>query len=256
MKKISLALIGAIVCLLTSCFGEIGEYHEYWYYATIESTPTSVSLREYYTGDKFSKIENLQYPEHLGTFKLEDAPIALVKIGVDIDAAYNQKLSLLEAYKVEISSITHEVPTAIQPLSSLVPVFESFNYYPTVWVQKGYLNVCPNIPAQEAGQFYLTPEKVKNDTLIFRLDASYKEDASVPSSKNLFYDLRTLRDTANTDSDLRAKMREALNAIEQHRNDSMLIGIKYEEIEYNFNYLGKDTIRTKYHFGNYFKCNF
>lgn len=261
MKKISFALIGAIVCLLTSCFGEPGGHQKFPAYVLIDKTPSSVSLIDFYDGQKYVKFENLNKPEHLATFNLEDARIALAGISLEYDEAYNLTATIINdtnwTKKVDIIPMTNVTPTdSLQPLKGLMPLFDKYTYTPTVCVRDGYLNVYPITPSAEVKGYFLMPEKVVSDTLYFSLSASYEEQKNYSYREILFYDLRTLRDTANTDSDLRAKMREALNAIEQHRNDSMLIGIKYEEIEYNFNYLGKDTIRTKYHFGNYFKCNF
>ena len=260
MKKISLALACVIVCLLTSCFGEPGGWTEFPAYVLIDDDAASVSLIDFYDGKKYIKFENLNKREHLATFQLEDARVAQVQMHFEYDESFEQTATALGARKVDILPMTNATPTdSLQPLAGLLPLinYQNNTYLSTlVCVNDGYLMMSPGVCASQADKYFLMPEKVVNDTLYLSLAASYQTDTDEFDNEDIFYDLRTLSDTANTDTALRAKMREALNAIKEHKNDSMLIMLKYGEIEYNFNHMGGDTIRTRYKSSNYFKCNF
>lgn len=261
MKKILFALTGAIVCLLTSCFGEPGGWEKFPAFVLIEKSPESVSLIDFYEGQKYVKFENLNKPEHLATFNLEDATIAQAFLQFEYDESFEQTATIAEAQKMDILPITNATPTdSLQPIISLLPLINYSNntQLPApAWINNGYLTVQPTIRTTKVDKYFLMPEKVANDTLYLKLAASYSYEKGADLCDDpLFYDLRTLRDTANTDTELRAKMREALAAIEQHKRDSMCIALTGQWLHENFNYQGKDTIKTFCYFSNYFKCNF
>ena len=255
MKKILFALASTVVCLLTSCFGEPGGYHEESYYVIVDTTSSPISFVEFYQGNKYGNFSNLRGQEQLTTFNIENAPVAFVKLRFDYDESYTLTSSVSEAYKISPLPITNSIPTdSLQPLLMLSSLYDLST--PIVWVRDGYLSVCPIVPSEQAEKYFLMPEKATNDTLFFNLFASYKENPAVASYNSLFYDLRTLSNTSNASPELKDKMTEMLTAMEQHRRDSMCVVLKYGEKEYNFNYLGNDTVRTRYHISNYFKCNF
>ena len=257
MRKILFALACIATLTLGSCFEEPGSYSEFWQYVLVDTTSTPISLKGFYMGEEYSGFSNLRYPEQLATFNIDDTPLAGVKIRIDVDASYKQTLTLLSGYSLNVGAITNVTPTdSLQPLLSLLPLIDYTYYTPTLWVREGYLNMAPITPSSQTGNYYLMPEKVSNDTLFFKLGATYKENKDGSSYKSLFYDLRTLRDTTKADPELRAKMREAAVAIDQHSNDSMYIVLTYEEIIYNFNHLGKDTIVTVRDITNCFSCDF
>ena len=259
MKKILFALVCALTFTLTSCLKE-GGYSSTQYattIVTIDTTTTPISFKDFYTGQVFKNIVELQYPEDLEKFKLGGAKIAYLSIRVDTDAAYKQTITALGGEKVDPLALTHTTPTeSLKPFTSLLPLVDYGTYTPTVLVREGYLNVCPIIPSSKSGTCYLMPEKVGNDTLFFNLKASYQEDKEARSYKSLFYDLRTLRDTAQADAELRTKMTEVLNALTEQRGDSMYIALMYDEITYNVNHQGKDTIKARIDISNFFEYNF
>ena len=99
------------------------------------------------------------------------------------------------------------------------------------------------------------PEKVVKDSLFFNLTATYEENPEKEYYEYIHcYDLRTLRNTADADTELRDKMKDVLAAMKE--NDSVRIFVTGKFIDYNYNYQGKDTIRTINHVSNYFKYNF
>ncbi len=261
MNKIFFALACTAVCLLTSCFGEPGGWQEFPAYVLIDKTPSSVSLIDFYEGHKYVKFENLNKPEHLATFNLEDATMAHAYIHFEYDESYDQTATIVDAKKVDILPMTNVTPTdSLQPISSFLSLINYRNntQLPSpVWVNSGYLTIHPTFRTTKVDKYFLMPEKVVNDTLYLNFAASYSyEKEANEYDKALFYDLRTLRDTNNTDAGLRAKMREALIAIEQHKRDSMCIALTGQWIHENFNYQGKDTVKTFCYFSNYFKCDF
>ena len=259
MKKILFALIGIVATTLTSCLPdpEFSYSVPYSRVATIDTTGGSVKFIADYTGEVFKNITNLMHPEDLAMFNLEGAQRAEVLIRLDIDESYKQSLLMLDARKIDVRPITNKVPTDTMPLLSLqrYPLGGTV-FTPTAWVSNGYLNILPVIPSEDkTAQYFLTPEKAIKDSIYFKLTASYKEDASKTLYENIHcYDLRTLRDTDNADAALSNKMREVLSAMETHRGDSIMIIVTGDFIDYN--YKGKDTIRTINHTTNYFKCNF
>ena len=259
MKKILFALVGALT--LTSCLKDTG-YSRTEYgttIVTIDTMTSPISFKNFYTGQVYKNVVELQYPEDLEKFKLRDSQLAYLSLRFDTDAAYRQTITALAGEPVELSAITNITPVfSQQPLLSLYPLVDYGTYTPTVLVRDGYMGVCPIIPSKQAGACYLMPEKVGNDTLYFKLTASYKEDKEAKSYKTLFYDLRTLRDTANADAELRIKMTEALNALTEQRGDSMYIALMYGELNYTFNAQGKDTtiIKDKIDISNFFEYNF
>ena len=255
MKKILFALVSAVVCLLTSCFGEPGGYYEESHYVVVDTTSSPISFVEFYQGNKYGNFSNLRGQEQLAAFNLENAPVAFVKLRFDYDASYTLTSSVSEAYKINPLPITNSIPTdSLQPLLMLSSLYDLST--PIVWVRDGYLNICPIIPSEQAEKYFLMPEKATNDTLFFNLFASYKENPAVASYNSLFYDLRTLSNTANASPELKDKMTEMLTAMEQHRRDSMCVVLKYGEKEYNLNYLGNDTVKARRHISNYFRCDF
>lgn len=253
MKKTFFALACTVVCLLTSCFGEPGVYEELPAYVIVDTTSSEISFTEFYQGTKYKGFTNLREPGQLSSLNIENAPIAFVKLRFEYDESYTVTKTVLAGAKADISSVTNITPTdSLQPVLLLSSLYDI--RYSVVWVRDGYLSVCPITPSSKTGKYYLIPEKTVNDTLYFNFSASYEENKQGSAYMNLFYDLRTLKDTTQTAPELRTKMREMLTVLED--KDSVCIALKYEEIEYDFNYLGKDTVRTKYHFSNYFNCNF
>ena len=258
MKKILFTLACAVVCLLTSCFGDPGSFIQYPAYVLIDNTQESVSFIDFYENKKYVKFENLNKPEHLGTFNLQDATIALAFMNFEYDGAYNLTATVLEAKKMDIRPITNLTPSdSLQPLLGLQSLI-NYNYgteLPSpIWVNNGYLTMCPSFRTSKVDKYFLMPEKVVNDTLYFNIAASYEKETNEYYDETLFYDLRTLRNTANTDAELRAKMENALDAIKQR--DSMCIALKGQWIHENGSTQGKDTIKTFCKFSNYFKCDF
>lgn len=261
MKKILFTLAGVMTLALTACFENTGYSSTYYFprVVTIEPNGSSFKLVADYTGEVFKAEEftNLKTTEQLGQFGLGDAKRAEVYIRLDVDAAYKQSITLEQAQKINIQSVTNTTPTdSLRPFSSWMqkPLFD--NYAPTVWVANGYLNVVPVIPSDQSGKYYLTAEKVISDTLYFRLDAAYtpNENKQDHEDKLQCYDLRTLNDTVSADSAQRAKMIEVLSAIKQHKNDSMRIVLTSSFDWKKIN--GKDTIGDLKVITDYFKCEF
>lgn len=257
MKKTLFALAGVLTLALTSCFEGTGSSYTSTFsrVVTIDTLSSPVKLIADYTGEEFNKFTNLRTPEQLAQFDLEDALRAEVIMQVYVDESYTQTWTMLQGKKIDIQPVTNKVLTdSLMPLSSLYPV----PYItPLAWVSEGYLNVIPVIPSGESGKYHLTPEKAINDTLYFNLTTTYKEDSLKAYKEDIqCYDLRTLRDTTNADAELRTKMEEILTAMEQHRTDSVKIILTGRFIEYNYDNLGNDTIRTINVITNSFKYNF
>ena len=259
MKKIFFAPACMVVCLLTSCLSEpnFGYSVSYNRVVTIDTLTPTVSFKADYTGEVFDNITNLKTPEELEMFNLEGAKRAEILVRVDVDASYKATLLMLDARKIDILPVTNKVPTTEQmPLLG----FQSYplggtSLTPTVWVSNGYLNVLPIVPSEKSANYYLMPEKVANDSLFFNLTATYEESPKKEYYEYIHcYDLRTLRDTENADPELSNKMAEALTAMQE--NDSVRIFVTGKFIEYDYNYLGKDTIRTINHITNFFKYDF
>ena len=261
MKKIVFALVCALTLTLTSCLKDTG-YSRTEYgstIVTIDTMTSPISFKNFYNGQVYKNVVGLQYPEDLEKFKIRDTQLAVLSLRFDTDAAYRQTITALGGEPVERSTITNITPVfSQQPLLSLYPLVDYGTYTPTLLVRDGYLGVCPIIPAKQEGTCYLMPEKVGNDTLYFKLTASYKEEKGARAYKTLFYDLRTLRDTANADPTLRTKMTEALNALTEQRGDSMYIAVMYGELNYSLNAQGKDTtiIKNKIDVSNFFEYDF
>lgn len=261
MKKILFALACVATLTLASCFENAG-YSRTDYFVrvvTIDTTSTSVELVADYTNETFTSknITNLKYPEQLSQFGLSGARRAEVLMMLHTDASYNQTLTLEKAQKIAVQPISNTTPTgSLSHLSSLMqkPLFS--NYAPVVWVANGYLNVVPVIPSSQAGIYYLTAEKAINDTLYFRLDATYVPNDGRQDLEDQLqcFDLRTLTDTISADSVQRANMIEVLNAIKQHKNDSMRIVLTSSFDWKKIN--GKDTIGDIKVSTDYFKCEF
>lgn len=256
MKKILFAIACLMTLALSSCFEEPGSTRTFWQYVTIDKSCTSVSFKDFYTGETYSNFSNLKQPHQLGAFQLEDAQIALVNMKLEVDASYKSTLSVIEGHKIEPQHITKVTPTEpSRPLlTELIPLFDDYNA-PTVWVKEGFLNVYPIIPSGE-GEYYLIPEKASNDSLFFNFTALYEENRDAKSDKFSFYDLRTLRDTEGAEEDLCNKMNEMVKALEKHSADSVQIFLISQYIKYNYNYQGRDTIWTDTIPSNPFKYDF
>lgn len=261
MKKILFALACVATLTLASCFENTG-YSRTDYFVrvvTIDTTNTSVELVADYTNEKFTSkdITNLRYPEQLSQFGLSGARRAEVLLMLHTDASYSQTLTLEKAQKIAVQPVSNTTPTGLlRPFSSWMqkPLFS--DYAPVAWVANGYLNVVPVIPSNQVGKYYLTAEKVVSDTLYFRLDATYTPNDSRQDLEDQLqcFDLRTLNDTVSADSAQRANMIEALNAIKQHKNDSMKIVLTGSFDWKKIN--GKDTIGDLKVVTDYFKCEF
>lgn len=260
MKKILFTLACVLTLVLSSCLDDTGSNYTFTYsrVVTIDTTSSPISLVADCTGEVFKNIENLKYTEHLSQFGLSNASRAEVYIQQDIDASYNQTLTLLQAEKINVQAVTNkEITDESLPFLAWLQKPLGDIYNPIVWVSGYYLNVVPIIPSSRSGKYYLTADHVAGDTLFFNLTASYNEESSKQMIDYLqCYDLRTLCDTANADPTQRAKIEEVLAGIEQHYRDSMRIVLMGDFIEYNYNYQGKDTIRTAGQITNYFRCNF
>lgn len=263
MKKIlfALACVMATAMTLTSCFPETGYSYSQSFsrVTTVDTTETTVKFIADYTGEEFKNISNLMSTDELAMFNLDGAKRAEILIRLDVDASYKSTLLMLDARKIDVRPITNKMSTEKQmPLLGL-------QYYPlggttltpAVWVSNGYLNMLPQVPSNKSGTYRLTPQKAQNDSLFFKLTATYEEDSQKILTEDIHcYDLRTLRDTTEADAELRAKMREVLAAMEAHRKDSVSIFVTGEFIEYNYDYQGRDTIYTRYYETNPFKYDF
>lgn len=259
MRKILFTVACVTTLLLSSCFENTG-YSSTNYFVrvvTIDANSSPVKFVADYTGEVFKDFTNLKQPEQLAEFDLTDAKRAEVLIKLDTDASYKQTITLEQAQEIEVLSVTNITPTdSMKPFYSWIQKPLGGDYAPIAWVADGYLNVVPVIPSEQPGKYFLTAEKVTSDTLFFRLDATYTPSKSLEGIEGgvQCYDLRTLKDTLSADSTQRIKMIEALDAIEQHKNDSMRIVLtgtfEYQKIN------GKDTIGDLKVITDYFKCKF
>ena len=259
MRKILFTVACVTTLLLSSCFENTG-YSSTNYFVrvvTIDANSSPVKFVADYTGEVFKDFTNLKQPEQLAEFDLTDAKRAEVLIKLDTDASYKQTITLEQAQEIEVQSVTNSTPTdSMKPFYSWIQKPLGGDYAPIAWVADGYLNVVPVIPSEQPGKYFLTAEKVTSDTLFFRLDATYTPSKSLEGIEGgvQCYDLRTLKDTLSADSTQRIKMIEALDAIEQHKNDSMRIVLtgtfEYQKIN------GKDTIGDLKVITDYFKCKF
>ena len=262
MKKILFVLAGVITMAMSSCLPEPGYSYSTTFsrVATIDTTSTPIKFVADYTGEVFKGLSNLQYAEQLAMFNLDGAKRAEILVRLDVDASYNSSLLMLDAREIKVRPVTNlAVPTEKQmPLLGLQHYpLGGTSLAPATWVSNGYLNVLPIIPSKKSATYYLTPEKAVNDSLFFNLTATYEEDSLKSFIEDIHcYDLRTLRDTASADAELREKMSEVLAAMEEHRKDSVKIFVTGKFIRYNYNYLGRDTIETVYYETNSFKYNF
>lgn len=258
MKKILFTLACVLTLALSSCLDDTGSSYTFPYLrvVTIDTTSSPIRLIADCTGEVFKNIENLKYTEHLEQFGLSNATRAEVYIQLDVDASYNQKLTLIQADRIDPQPVTiQEITETTRPFLAYLQKPLGVGFNPTAWVSGHYLNVVPIIPSSQTGKYYLVADRVAGDTLFLNLKASYNEDKSKKLIDYLqCYDLRTLQDTADASPEWRAKMKEILDGIELHRRDSMRIALIGDFIQYN--YQGKDTIRTADHITNYFRCNF
>jgi hypothetical protein len=224
---------------------------------TIDTTSSPVKFIADYTGEVFKDFTNLKTTDELSMFNLEGAKRAEILVQLTVDDSYKGTLLMLDARKIDILPINNKVPTESQmPLLG----FQQYplggtSLTPTVWVSDGYLNVLPVVPSEKSANYYFMPDKVVSDSLFFNLTAAYEENSKKEYYESIHcYDLRTLSDTTDAAPELRDKMREMLTAMKE--NDSVRIFVTGKFIDYNYNYQGKDTIRTISHISNYFKCDF
>ena len=260
MKKILFALAGALTLALTACMEDTDSRYTSTFsrVVTIDDASSMVKFIADHTGEVFSNFDNLKYTEQLGEFGLSDATRAEVYMKLDVDVSYYQTLTLLQAQKIDVQAVTNKkIAEANMPFVGWQQKPLGGNYAPTVWVSNGYLNVMPQIPSAQSGKYHLTADSVAGDTLYFKLNAIYNRDDSQKLIDYLqCYDLRTLRDTADADHELRVKMRGILEGMKQHRNDSMRIMLTGDFIRYNYNHQGGDTVVSDNHITNYFRYNF
>lgn len=261
MKKILFAITSVMTLALTSCIEGTGSNQTYWLsrVVTIKTSGSSTKYIADYTGEEFVEADftNLKTSEQLTLFGLTDAKRAEMVIRLDINALNEQSITLEDAQKIDVQSVTNITPTdSMRPFSSWMQKPLYGNYAPIVWVAEGYLNVMPVIPSNKEGKYFLTAEKVMSDTIYLRLDATYTPNANKTDmvDKIQCFDLRTLKDTANADLEQRAKMVEVLEAIKLHKNDSMRIVLTGEFDWTKIN--GKDTIGDMRAITDYFKCKF
>lgn len=259
MKKILFFLIGVMAMTLTSCLPDSGYHYttSYSRVTTIDTTSSPVKFIADYTGEVFKDFTNLKTTDELSMFNLEGAKRAEILVQLTVDDSYKGTLLMLDARKIDILPINNKVPTESQmPLLG----FQQYplggtSLTPTVWVSDGYLNVLPVVPSEKSANYYFMPDKVVSDSLFFNLTAAYEENSKKEYYESIHcYDLRTLSDTTDAAPELRDKMREMLTAMKE--NDSVRIFVTGKFIDYNYNYQGKDTIRTISHISNYFKCDF
>lgn len=262
MKKILFALASVVLLALASCFEDTGNRRESYHrrVVTVDTNSGSTKYIADYTGEVFKDADftNLKTPEQVAQFGIADAKRAELFIRLNVDNEYKQTITLESAQKIDVQPVTNITPTdSLLPFSSWMqkPLFDNF-YSPIVWVAEGYLNVVPVIPSNGEGRYFLTAEKAVSDTLYLRLDATYTPNANKQGyiDKLQCFDLRTLKDTVNADLEQRAKMIEVLEAIKQHKNDSMRIILtgKFDWKKIN----GKDTIGDMRAITDYFKCGF
>lgn len=255
MKKILFALAGVLTLALTACFDGTGSSYTQSFsrVVTIDTTQSSVELIADYTEEVFKNFTNLKYTEQLAQFGLEDAQRAEVLMQVHVDASYTQTLTMLQGEKIDIQPTTNKMPTdSLKPLTGWQQYpLGGTTFTPTVWVSDRYLNVLPVIPSSKAGKYYLMPDSAVSDTLYFSLKASYETDESKSYYERIqCFDLSTLCDTANADTDLRAKMKNLWSAMERHRSDSMRIVLTSL---FDIHYYQKDTIMEQSSLTNYFR---
>ena len=258
MKKIFFALALALTLGLSSCWETPTNIYtgSFSRVVTIDTTDATVKLVADYTGEVFKDLTNLKYTEQLSQFGLASARRAEVMMQVEVNDMYEQKFTMLYGRPINIQRVSNTVPTeALHPLSGwqLYPLGGT-EYTPAVWVHDGYLNILPVIPSLTAGRYYLTPDSAVSDTLHFSLKAGY-----TPSAANMFYeniqcyDLRTLRDTAKADAEMRGKMEAMLSAMDALKKDSMRIVVTSL---FDIHYYEKDTIMEQSAMTNFFKYNF
>lgn len=259
MRKILFALMGIATLAMTSCLPDPGYHYSVNYsrVTTIDTTSSPIKFIADYTGEVFKGITNLKTTDELSMFNLEGAKRAEILVQFTVDDSYKSTLLMLDAREIAVRPITNKTPT--EPQKPMLG-FQQFplggtSLAPTVWVSDGYLNVLPVVPSEKSATYHFTPEKVRSDSLFFNLTATYEENSKKEYYEYIHcYDLRTLRDTANADEELRNKMSAALTAMKE--NDSVRIFVTGNFIEYNYNRQNKDTIRTISHATNFFKYNF
>lgn len=255
MKKTLFALAGVLTLALTSCFEGTGSSYTSTIsrVVTIDTLSSPVKLVADYTGEKFNKFINLRTPEQLAQFDLEDALRAEVLMQVYVDESYTQTWTMLQGKKIDILPVANKVPTdSLKPMTGwqLYPLGGTA-FKPQVWISDRYLNVLPVIPSGKAGKYYLMPDSVVSDTLHFTLKASYDTDESKSYYEGIkCFDLSTLCDTANADTEMSAKMKNLWSAMEQHRNDSMTIVLTSL---FDIHYYQKDTIMEQSAITNHFR---
>lgn len=255
MKKTLFALAGVLTLALTACFDGTGSSYTQTFsrVVTIDTTKSSVEFVADYTGEVFKGFSNLKYTEQLEQFGLEDARRAEVLVQLHVDNSYTQTLTMQQGKKIDILPVTNKMPTdSLKPLVGWQQYpLGGTSLTPTVWVSDRYLNVLPVIPSSKAGKYYLMPDSAVSDTLYFSLKASYETDESKSFYESIqCYDLSTLCDTVEADPELLAKTREVLEAMNEHRSDSMRIVLT---ALFDIHYYQKDTLMEQSALTNYFR---
>lgn len=256
MKKILFPLV-CVVCMLTSCLPEaIYESHiTFSRIVTIDRASNPIRLKADLTNEVFKPV-NLASEADLDMQRLGDAQRIYATMRLEVKD-YAQTLTYVNGQKIDIAPVTNKTITdSLNPLTALQVLYlEGNTSYPLAWVSEGYLNVAPTITSSGWGTYYLTPEKVKGDTLYFSLNATYDSNGALQKrdDKLQCFDLRTMSDTATADENMRPKMREVLEAMKEHRADSMRIMLVGE---FATKSNGNDTIVKSATITNYFKSYF
>lgn len=258
-KNLLLTIVYVLVGagLLVSCMSDEGYSASSTFnrIVTIDTASEKVKLNADCTGEVFQPI-NLVDKGQLNMAGLGDAKRAFVNLRVDVDASYKQTLTFLQGTKIDVKPVlNHSLTDSIKPLKGLHLIYiDGYSAYPSVWVSNGYLNVAPMIMSNGKGKYYLSADKVRGDTLYFNFHATYENGSYECYDDLQCFDLRTLRDTANADKAMRDKMSEVLQALDEHRGDSVCVMFVGEFATKG--YLANDTIVKKGVLTNYFKYNF
>lgn len=255
MKKNLFALACILTLTLTSCFEGTGSSYTSTFsrVVTIDTLSSPIKFVADYTNELFSNFTNLRTTEQLEQFGLRGAQRAEVIIQLDVDASYNQTLTLQQGRGINILPVANKVPADnLKPMIGWQQYpLGGTTYMPTVWISGRYLNVLPVIPSNDPGKYYLVPDSAVSDTLHFSLKASYEANETKSYYENIqCFDLSTLCDTTNADTELRAKMKNLWSAMERHRADSMRIVLTGL---FDIHYYQKDTIMTQSAITNYFR---
>ena len=268
IKKILFPL-ACVACLLTSCLEEVGYYGEtgeFGCYVTIDTNQESiydntqsVKLKADFMRD-FTDLTNLKNPEQLADFGLENAKRAFVIIRYSGSITSPWVFTLLKKSSDIPPMLTHPIPTLpinkkeVTGNQQHIEGLQSY-YGNYIWVADGYLNIIPTIRSGEPGNYYLTPDTVKGDTLFFNLDAVYNKGNKPYYDELQCFDLRTIADSLDADENIRHKMNDAYRAIKDLDSVRIAITASYAT---KSDVTRNDTIvrKTLPHTTNYFKDYF